>query len=157
MVSTTHSKNSGRLSPTPPTSHSTRDRNNTETKDLQHSMPSILPSYRETEPTNSATTSRYLPSDFPILTNRTFSSPLFTPDFAHEPHAECISNGRTATTADKRAISLQAASYSLYEAQGSRCNRDITHIRWSSVKEEEGGKSQAFPHPNKLPVCLAIT
>ena len=127
-------------------------------KDLQHSMFSIHSSYRETEPTNSTSTHRYLPADFSRLTNKTLSSPHFTPDFAHEPHpAECINNGRTVDTADKRAISSQAASLSLSKAPGCQANRDIRKSSWSSIKEEEGGKSQAFPYPNKLAVCLAIT
>ena len=122
-------------------------------RSFPYSMLSILSSYRETEPTNSTSTSRYLPTDFPTLANRTLPSSPFTPDFAHEPHvAECINNGRTATTADKRAISLQAASPLLSNAQGSQHFRDIRKSSRSSVKEEEGGKSQAFPYPNKLPV-----
>ena len=122
-------------------------------KIFYHSMVSILSSYRETQPTNSTTTSRYLPTDFPILTNRSVSSPQFTPDFAHEPHAaECINNGRTATTADKRAITSPAASHSPPNAPASQHKRDIRKSSWSSVKEEKGGKSQAFPHPNDLAV-----
>ena len=126
-------------------------------------MLSILSSYRETEPTNSTTTSRYSPADFPRLTNRTISSPPFTPDFAHEPHAaECINNGRTANTADKRAISSQDASHSHSKAQGPTHNRDITKSSWSAVKEEKGGKSQAFQHPHSpfallLPKNLILT
>ena len=136
----------------------TSDLRSTEAKDLYHSMLSILSSYRNTEPTNSTSTNRYLPADFPRLTNRRATSPRFTPDFAHEPHAaECIKNGRTATSADKRAITSQAASHSLCEAQGSQHYRDIRKSSWSSVKEQEGGKSQAFPHPHKLAVCLTIT
>ena len=123
---------------------------------FKHNMPSILSSYRETEPTNSTSTtstSRYSPADFPRLTNRTSSSPPFTPDFALEPHAaECINNGRTANTADKRAIS----------SQRSTRNRDITKSSWSAVKEEKGGKSQAFQHPHSpfallLPKNLILT
>ena len=126
-------------------------------KTFQHSMLSILSSYRETEPTNSTTTSRYSPADFPRLTNRTSSSPPFTPDCAHEPHAaECINNGRTANTADKRAISSQDASHSHSKAQGPTRNRDITKSSWSAVKEEKGGKSASVP-TSTFAVCLAIT
>lgn len=127
-------------------------------------MPSILSSYRETEPTNSTITCRYSPADFPRLTNRTSSSPPLTPDYAHEPHAaECINNGRTANTADKRAISSQdASSHSHHKAQRSTRNRDITKSSWSAVKEEKGGKSQAFQHPHSpfallLPKNLILT
>lgn len=108
-------------------------------------MVSILSSYRETQPTNSTTTSRYLPTDFPILTNRSLSSPQFTPDFAHEPHAaECINNGRTVTTADKRATTSPAASHSPPNAPASEHKRDIRKSSWSSVKEEKGGIAQSF-------------
>ena len=125
---------------------------------FQHNMVSIPSSYRKTEPTNSTITTRYLAADFPRLTNRRISSPPFTPDFAHEPRpAECTNNGRIGTTADKRAISLQAASDSICKAQGSKHLREIRKSSCSSVHEEEGGKSQAFPHPNKLAVCLNVT
>lgn len=108
-------------------------------------MVSIPSFYRETEPTNSTTTSRYLAADFPRLTNRRISSPPFTPDFAHEPlPAECTNDGRTAIIADKRAISSQAASHSLCKAQGSQHFRDIRKSSCSSVKEEEGGIAQSF-------------
>lgn len=125
---------------------------------FQHTMVSIPSSYRRAEPTNSTTTIRYLAADFPRLTNRRISSPPFTPDFAHEPlPAECTNNGRIGTIADKRAISLQAASDSICNAQGSEHYCDIRKSSCSSVHEEEGGKSQAFPHPNKLAVYLPIT
>lgn len=124
-------------------------------------MVSIPSFYRETEPTNSTTTSRYLAADFPRLTNRRISSPPFTPDFAHEPlPAECTNDGRTAIIADKRAISSQAASHSLCKAQGSQHFRDIRKSSCSSVKEEEGGKSHAIPtskHTRLLPKNLILT
>lgn len=126
-------------------------------KDLQNSMLSIPSSFRETDPTNSTTTSRYLAADFPRLTNKSISSPPSTPDFAHEPRpAEYTKNGRTGTIADKRAISEQDASHSLCHAQGSQHYRDIRKSSCSSIKEE-GGKSQAFPRPNILAVGLSIT
>lgn len=120
-------------------------------------MVSILSSYRDTEPTNSTTTSRYLAADFPRLTNRRIPSPPSTPDFAHEPPAQYTNDGRTVIIADKRATASQAASYSTPKAQGSQHYRDIRKSLCSTVQEEEGGKSQAFPHPNQFAVPLTIT
>ena len=106
-------------------------------------MASIPSSYRETNPTCFTDERRYSPSRIRKLTNHSSSSPLFTPDFAHEPLAEYTSNGRTVTITDKRAIAhlvspleLDSLPY-VRSFQGSRQHAN-THK--TAVQEAEGGK-----------------
>ncbi|KAL6717600.1 hypothetical protein ACLMJK_005515 [Lecanora helva] len=108
-------------------------------------MTSNPSSYRETDPTGSSPTSRYMASDFHRLTNRRPSSPQITPDFAHEPLAECSKNGRTVDSADKRARDPGPASDSQRRTQVSRQSSSaIRKSSWSSVKEDEAGIAQSF-------------
>lgn len=114
------------------------------------SMVSTEFSFRNTSPSDSSTSGRYLASDYKRLTNRRTSSPHFTPDSAHEPfRAECSNNGRTANTADKRASYAWLASDPGRKTQASRQSSAIRAGPWTSVKEEEGGKraeSSAVTH-----------
>lgn len=104
---------------------------------------------RETDPTSSSAPARYQASDFQRLTNRRSSSPDGTPDSAHEPlAAEYPNDGRTVSTADKRAMDTthaRPASDSLRMAQASRQSSAIRKGSWSLVKEEEAGKLQNLP------------
>ncbi|MCJ1278637.1 hypothetical protein MMC21_006454 [Puttea exsequens] len=101
--------------------------------------------YRKTSDPVSSQQFRYSASDFHTLTNRISSSPPFTPDSALEPRpAECINDGRTVTTADKRASSPVPVSPPVRVAQQSRQRMGIRKTSCSSVKEEEGGIAQSF-------------
>lgn len=106
-------------------------------------MASIPSSYRETNPTRLRDEHQYSPSGIFKLTNQSPPSPLFTPDFAHEPPAEYTNNGRTVNITDKRArahivgpLELDSLRY-VRTFQGSR-QQASTHK--TAVQEAEGGK-----------------
>lgn len=97
---------------------------------------------------------RYLASDYQRLTHRRrLSSPHPTPDFepAHEPAAECSSDGRTVTTSDKR--SIYSSSRSGRRTQGSRQSSITQEISSTCVKEDNRGKLKTLGAPES---CILL-